>query len=271
MADSLKKLLITGAFITLIAGYSAECSEMVASLREADRLYQIGRYEQAIEVAGKFIEFSPENLEAMLILGMSHFNSGDYPEARQWFRKALKKQRKNILASQYLELIREIEHRYGPFSENIDLARTSKDPQVSGQAFKKGWFGHGFPKESEPTRQYFDPGKNIPAPIALEVKAPLEKVLIEQSVAEMAKEAFSNKLFVKSYLFYSQLLDASPENRTYLLGKAESAFMLERFDEVIKTLGPIMLFGKEKSFSPQELKLANKLIDQSRLKINSLK
>ncbi len=257
--------------MTMFSGLPAKSSEMVATLREADRLYQNGRYEQAIEMAGKFVEFSPDSLEAMLILGMSHFNSGNYPEAKQWFRQALKKKRRNVIASQYLDLIREIEHRYGPFSSNINLARTSEDPQIAGQAFKKGWFGHGFPKESEPTRQYFDRNKNIPAPIALEVKAPVEKMLIEQSVAQMAQDAFSKKLFVKSYLFYSQLLDASPENRNYLLGKAESAFMLERYDEVIKTLGPIMLFGKEKSFSPQELKQANDLINKSRNKIGNLK
>lgn len=266
-----EKMLRAAAFLLLLPVFTVFSAEMPTSLREADRLYQVGRYDQAIALATKFIEFSPQNLEATLIIGMSQFNQKNYPEAKAWFRRALKLKAKNLLAKQYLDLIQEIEHRQGPFSSNFTIAQSSDDRLEAGNAFKKGWFGHGFPKESPPTKKYFDPEKNLPAPIALEVPPPVEKILVEKSVAKMAKEAFTAKLFVKAYLFYSQLLSTSPGNRTYLLGKAESAFELERFEEVVKILGPIMLFQQEKSFSPDELKLANNLLNQARLKINSLR
>lgn len=271
MTDSFKKVLLVGLCVTMFSELPVKSSDMIAPLRKADQLYQNGRYEQAIEIANKFIEFAPDSLEAMVILGMAHFNLGNYLEAKQWFRKILKKKQKNIIANQYLELIREIEHRYGLFSINIDLTCASKDPLIAEQAFKKAWFGHGFPKESEPTRQFYNCDKNTTASITLEIKAPKEKMLIEQSIAQIAQDAFVKKLFVKSYLLYSQLLAVNPENHSYLFGKAESAFMLQRYDEVIKLLAPVMLLGKETSFTPQELKKAKDLINKSRNKIGSLK
>ncbi|MEW6711817.1 MAG: tetratricopeptide repeat protein, partial [Candidatus Riflebacteria bacterium] len=227
-----------------------------------------GYYRQAILTAGKFIEISPDSVDAMLIIAMSHFNEKDYVNAREWFRKVARQKPRNPIARKYIALIQEIEHRYGPFSNELSQALVSNDHMVSTTAFKKGWFGHGFPEESKPTVEYFDSDKNIPAPIAIEVPAPVEKVLMETSVANMAQDAFKNQMFLKSYLFYSQLLSASPGNRNYLLRKAESALKLERYAEVVKILGPVMLARDEKSFSPEELKLADELLLKARKQIS---
>ncbi len=83
----------------------------------------------------------------------------------------------------------------------------------------------------------------------------------------MAQAAFKKKLFLKSYLFYSQLLAANPQNREYLLGKARSAFHMKRFADVIKTLGPIMLAGKKSTFSQNEYNEARKMIQVARQKV----
>lgn len=255
---------------SLILSWPVLAKEMPASLREAGRLYEIGRYNQAIDAAKRFNHISPENLESMLIIGMGHFNLHEYAQARDWFRKAAKKSPQNQIARQYIDLIREVEHRFGPFSSDYSLAQGTEDPQKSKEAFKKGWFGHSFPEESQPTNGYFDPIKNLQAPIALEVEAPVEKILVEKTVEKMASEALSGGIFLKAYLFYSQLLQASPENRSYLLGKAESAIKLRRYEEVLRSLGPIMLAPDQKSFSPKELKHAENLLNEARAKLSEL-
>ncbi len=260
-----KRLFAIGLFSMC---FSAAVAELPATLREADRLYQAGHYRQAIHTAGKFIEISPGNVDAMLIIAMSYFNENDYVNACEWFRKVARQKPRNPIAKKYIALIQEIEHRYGPFSTEISQALASNDQMISTAAFKKGWFGHGFPKESNPTVNYFDPGKKFPAPIAIEVPAPIEKILMETSVANMAQDAFNKQMFLKSYLFYSQLLSASPGNRNYLLRKAESALKLERYAEVVKILGPVMLARDEKSFSPEELKLADELLLKARQQIS---
>lgn len=262
--------LKTFASLTLLATTLVSPSfgkEMPTSLREANRLYQAGQFSAAISLAKKSVVYAPEDVQAMLILGMSYFNEKNYPEARDWFRKAVQRKPKHPIARKYIGLIQEIEHRYGPFSSSLSTAQESKDPTISGEAFKKGWFGHSFPKESEKAKDYFEPEKHKPARIALEVDAPLEKILIEKSVASMAKEAFDSKLFLKSYLFYSQLLAANPNNRSYLVGKAGAAFHMKRYQEVIKTLGPMMLAADDKSFSKLELKQARGLMQAARKKL----
>jgi tetratricopeptide (TPR) repeat protein len=206
----------------------------------------------------------------MLIIGMSHFNQNDYPQARDWFRKAVRKSPRHPIATRYIALLQEIEHRFGPFSTDIATAQESADPVISGEAFKKGWFGHGFPHESPKTDKYFDPAKNIPAPVALEVEPPIKKILIEKSVAKMADEAFQNKLYLKSYLFYSQLLSAEPQNRKYLLGKADSAFQLKRYDEVVQILGPIMLAATPEKLENEDMQKAQKLMQAAREKVYSM-
>ncbi|GAB4273957.1 MAG: hypothetical protein Kow0029_13970 [Candidatus Rifleibacteriota bacterium] len=261
------KTILTATFLSCMLSQCLTAGELSASLREASRLYQAGQYSAAISVAEKVNEYSPESVEAMLIIGMSHFNSKNYVDAKTWFRKALNKSPRHPIAVRYVSLIKEIEHRYGPFSSDLISARASEDPVKKGEAFKKSWFGHSFPKESEKTSDYFDQSKKIPAPIALEVEPPIEKILVEKSVARMANEAFAEKRFLKSYLFYSQLLSANPGNRSYLIGKAKSAFALKRYQEVIKILGPILMAAEEKSFSEPEFKLAKDLIQKARKQI----
>ncbi len=151
--------------------------ELPASLREASRLYQTSNYSQAISLAEKVIKFSPDNTEAMLIIAMSNFNLEKYAIAKDWLRKVSKRQKNHPVAQQYIALIQEIEHRYGPFSQ--DMAMESNDPLHSGKAFKRGWFGHAFPHESKKTSEVFSKTKPKTAPIALEVEPPVEKILME--------------------------------------------------------------------------------------------
>ncbi|MGM0598755.1 MAG: tetratricopeptide repeat protein [Candidatus Rifleibacteriota bacterium] len=243
--------------------------ELSRTLREADRLYQTGNYEAAINKAEKAVKISPANLQANLIMGMSYFNNKNYVKARVCFRKAAKIAPEHPIVRRYIDVIQEIEHRYGPFSQSIIAQKESSDPVTTNNAFKKAWFGHSFPTESAPKEEYFDPAKNVPAPVALEVEAPIKRILIKNTVADMAQKALKEKKYLKSYLFYSQLSSSEPSNREYILGKAKSAFQLKRYDEVIKIIGPIIL-ASDKSFKNKELhQQAKNLLKEARTKLYS--
>ncbi len=244
-------------------------SEMTATLREASRLYQGRQFDEAVAAARQFLAYSPDNLEAMLLIAMSRFNQKNYSEASEWLQKVARIDRNHPVARHYITLLQEIEHRKGPFATDLLTAKASTDRRTAGEAFKKAWFGHSFPEESLPTPVYFDSNKDKIAPVAIEVPPPIEKVLAEKAVAKMAEQAFSDGVFVKAYLFYSQLLAANPNNRSYLLGKAGSALRMKRFNEVIKILGPVMLARDEKSFTSEELKLADRLMLMARQRISS--
>jgi tetratricopeptide (TPR) repeat protein len=244
--------------------------ELSRTLREADRLYQSGNYQQAITLAQKAVKIDSSNLQANLIMGMSYFNGKNYVKARACFRKAAQINAKHPIVRRYIRVIQEIEHRYGPFSQSIIAQKESSDPVTRNNAFKKAWFGHSFPSESAPREDYFDPAKNLPAPVALEVEAPIERILIKNTVANMAQKALKEQKYLKSYLFYSQLNSSEPANREYILGKAKSAYELKRYNEVIKILGPIIL-ASGKNFKNKELyQQAKVLLKEARARLYAL-
>ena len=266
----LKKIMPATLLLMYMGSLPGISFELNKTLREADRLYQTGNYLEAISKAEKAAEINPSNFQANLILGMSHFNNKNYVQARTYFRKAAQTNSSHPIVRRYIAVIREIEHRYGPFSQSIIAQKESTDEVVRNNAFKKAWFGHSFPSESAPKEEYFDQTKNIPAPVALEVEAPIERILVKNTVADMAQKAFKDKKYIKSYLFYSQLNASEPANREFILGKAKSAFQLNRFEEVIKILGPVILASgkifKNKNFYKQ----AQTLLKEARTKLYSL-
>lgn len=278
MAEHFRKILALACFSLLIVAGS-EAAKPGPSLREASRYYQTKNYTQAIQIAGKSLEYSKNDVDAMLIMAMSYFNSHNYTEAKAWFRRIIQLKPAHPVAKEYIQLIRELEHRFGPFKSDMTVEMQSKDPVISGEGFKRAWFGHTFPEESQPLHSRTDTkepsskqsvsinASETVAEIALDVEPPLEKVLAEKTVASMAQEALKSKMFLKSYLFFSQLAAHNPDNRSYIIGKAESAFHMKRYDEVIKALGPIMLASDKKGFKKDEYKAAQKLLDAARKKL----
>jgi tetratricopeptide (TPR) repeat protein len=275
-----KNLLLIVLGLLFITGSDIEAREPGVSLREASKLYQAQNYQQAIQIAEKTLEYSQNNVEAMLIAAMSHFNNHDYAKSRTWLRKIIKLKPSHPIAKEYIRLIQELEHRFGPFKSDMLDSMQAKDPIISGEAFKRGWFGPSFPKESDPIRpgsastlpthgisSSSSPVASSSAKIALEVDPPLERVLAEKTVAKLAKDAFEQELYLKSYLFYSQLAAHNPKNRSYLIKKAQSAFHMKRYSEVVKTLGPIMLGLDQQTFPKQEYEAAKKLLEDSRKKL----
>lgn len=233
--------------------------ELEPSLREADRLYQSGRYEEAAAKAYQIHRFFPEDLQTLIVLGMSDYNAGNYLKATDWFKLADKRAPKHPLVQRYIALLREIEYRHGPLSANPDR-KPATDKYESAVFYKRGYFGPGFTIPSGAVTETY-----ATAPLALPTPhPPTDSILSETIVAEVADKAFKENNFQKSFLFYSQLLASSPGNRRYLMGKASSAFHMKRYREVIESLGPILAVPQPQGFSPEELALANNLLQQSR-------
>lgn len=262
MSSKHKSNIVVAAMLFCVAPLMG--LELEPSLREADRLYQNGRYEEAAAKAFQIHRFFPEDFQALLVLGMSDFNAGNFLKAADWFKLADKRSPKHPLVQRYVALLREIEYRHGPLSANPDR-KPATDKYESAVFFKRGFFGPGFTTTSGAVNETY-----ATAPLALPTPyPPTESILSETIVAEIADQAFKENNYQKSFLFYSQLLASNPGNRRYLLGKASSAFHMKRYREVIESLGPILAVPQPQGFSAEESALAKNLLLQSRQEVFS--
>ena len=226
-------ILIAIAAVSLAAMPQANCTEMSRSLREAEKLYQKGKYSEASDKAREFQKLYPDNLQALIILGMSDFYLNNYKSSKAWFKKAQKQSPNHPIITRYLELLRELEYRSGTFSIEPS-EKEMNDPQVSADFYKRGYFGHAYPVTSvsdEPgaSSQLMEPvlikepissaAIRLPSDLALPTPYPsVESLFSSDSYMEqMAREAMEEGKYQKSYLFYSQLAASQPKNRTYLI------------------------------------------------------
>ena len=79
-----KKLYAVALLVFAVAVLSAQSQET-----EALRLYNNGKYQQAIEQCKKELEASPENLDAYTILCWALIKKGQYREAEYWATEGL--------------------------------------------------------------------------------------------------------------------------------------------------------------------------------------
>ena len=254
----MKRALLFSLIAAIIAAASLSGSELEERLREANRLYYAGRYPEAKGYALDFHRFFPEDLNAIALLGMTTFASKEYDEAKKWFRMLLQKKPKHPVALRYAALIQEIEHRKGSVSFD-PVERTKNDSYETARDFKRGWFGPSFPVFSgEPA--------NVPlAQTALPTPYPTEPDLTtNNTVATIARQALNEENFIKAYLFYAQLLEADRGNRSFLLGKAEAAFHMKRYREVVQIIGPYLASENPTGFTPEELIKADELLTSSK-------
>ncbi len=281
-----KKPLKKAVFIALMA-FSAQLSgaELSPSLREAERLYQSGRFEEASVKALEIHRYFPEDFQTLLVLGMSDFHAGNYLKASDWFRSAARKSPRHPIVLRYTELLREIEYRTGPFSRDPDRQNLA-DGKTTAEFYKRGYFGPSTPVTSDMENQWarttslepvlirqplpgtatiFAEIERPPSELALPTPYPsLESILSSEAVAEMAEKALENKEYQKSYLFFSQLVASAPQNRRYLIGKAEAAFHMKRYRQVLEILGPMVAAGTSTGFSELQAKKIQQLMEDSR-------
>ncbi len=282
MINNPKKILVF--LLLLTAVNSANSTEMPRSLREAERLYQKGKYSEACDKALEFQKLYPDNLQALIILGMSSFYLNDFKNSKNWFKKAQKQSSNHPIVTKYLELLRELEYRSGSFSvepiEQVTSDPQIRDPQVTAEFYKRGYFGHAFPKTSETN----NPGAStnlmepvlIKEPIASETLRqpsdlalptpypPVEYLLSSENYMEqMAREALESGKYHKAYLFYSQLSASEPKNRLYLISKAEAAFKMKRYSKVLEILVPISSKSSLDTLSEIQRDKVKKMLEES--------
>ncbi|OGK05899.1 MAG: hypothetical protein A2W80_12840 [Candidatus Riflebacteria bacterium GWC2_50_8] len=236
--------------------------ELQPQLREAERLYQSGRYQDAAREADKLLKFFPDDLQALLVAGMSEYNSGNYLAAQQHFKRAHARSPRHPVVVEYVALLREIEYRSGSLSQNPQF-QDSNNEYETARYFKRGYFGPGFTYSSASLP---DPGIAT-AEVALPTPhPPVESIFKIAPVVSIAESSFAAGNYHKSYLFYSQLLAADPTNRRYLMGRAESAFHMKRFRQVIDMLGPLLAAPERHGFSEAEIEKARQLLSDARQK-----
>lgn len=230
--------------------------EMPRSLREAEHLYQNGKYEEASDKALEFQKLYPDNLQALLILGMSDFYLNDFESSKNWFLKAQRKSPKHPIVTKYLNLLRELEYRSGIFSIEPSQKILDDDPMVKAEFFKKGYFTHAFPKESEVNHPGAPVGPLEPillkepvatitmrleSDLALPIPYPdLERLFSDtEYVEKMADEAMKDHKYKKAMLLYSQLYRSNPDKPKYLISQADAEFHMKRYQRVLDLLTPI--------------------------------
>lgn len=243
---------------------SLNAAELSFQHREAERLYNNGDYAAANKKAELLLQYFPNDLQALIIAGRSQFYRENYLEAGKLFVRAMKQSPRHPIILRYSELLQEINYR-----TNIGAKITFDDLEPSqytrAEYFKRGYFGTGFTHLSRPA---IDPPTTAPT-VLLTPYPSQESILTNNFVEYLAKKAYKEGNYHKAYLFYGQLLASNPNNRGYLLGKAESSFYMKRYKQVIKIIGPISTATGLSGFLPDEKIRAEKLIDLSRSKIYS--
>ena len=296
-----KNAVCLAIFSLFIAVSQLLAVEMPRSLRKAEKLYQNGKYKEASKEALKFQQSSPDNLQCLIILGMSDFYLNDYKSSKKWFKRAKELSKKHPIATRYLDLLRELEYKSGTFGiEPSDTDLT--DPEVSGKYFKRAFFGTAFPVESKPNEM--EKKAHLLEPVMLEpvviknnkiifesasetaeikvseskpiysyeatesAKIEDQNSIIENSAATdymtiMAKEAMKEQKYEKAYLFYSQLLASQPKNRLYAISKAEAAYHLKKYSTVLSILTPISSKSSLATLSEEDRAKMKSLIEKS--------
>ncbi len=263
------KFILTLFFAGLSA--SVLSAELDSELRTASQLYQTGRLDQARQILEKYDEFFPKNLELCLLMGRIEFEQKNYIAATNYFKIVDQQQPNHPLLRHYKRLLAEVNHRTG-YSEGFTMKTSSQTPVKTAKEFKRGWFGPNFTNTSEPMKTPAPvPSAPMPksptytvAPTALSTPhPPQDRILYGETISKMAEKALKDGLYIKAYLFYSQLQQSDPNFRSYTIGKSEAAFHMKRYKEVINMLGPLRSTNPD-SFTSVQLEKVDQLLTESR-------
>jgi tetratricopeptide (TPR) repeat protein len=250
-------MLFCHAGLPIIAG------ELPRPLREATMLLQQQRLEEARQEALAFHRAYPRHIEALLLLGRIDLAAHLLREARTWFRLASAIDARHPLVRQYQKFFAEYEHRRG-FLESNPTPLPNADPHHASTWFRRGWFGPGFPLLSAPVgRSSVPPSGTMSEPVPTPPESSVASVvpvgpsqrakefiahppfftlepvlsagtlgpLVRHSLARDADDALRNRVYLKAYLLYSDLVRGYPGEGAFRLGKARAAYGMGRFAE----------------------------------------
>lgn len=68
-----------------------------AQIEAADLYYQIGRYNEAIELLLKANQLQPNDYRTITLLGMVNLDAGKYDAAERWYRAAMKMKSDDVM------------------------------------------------------------------------------------------------------------------------------------------------------------------------------
>ncbi|HOT27415.1 MAG TPA: tetratricopeptide repeat protein [Candidatus Ozemobacteraceae bacterium] len=228
------------------AAVAAEGGELTSSLRTASELYRTGRTDAAREEALSFQRYFPDNVEALVLLGLIEFEAGRYSDSKQWFRSASLKAPRHPVVRRYRKLLDELEYRNGPF-DIFPLPLPGHDEGETAKRFRKAWFG---PVPAASVGEIRPPGlepvlSRDPLWVS-ETAAPQELPgggssgeEYETAGGAALKEAF----YLKSYIMYSQAVARQPDHGPSRLGLARAAIQMGKFGEALDVLSPLLSIG----------------------------
>lgn len=75
---------------------AAEPTNTTAMKELANEYSRAGHYRKASETQARIVELEPDNVDALLALGVAHFNMDDLPTAEKHWNEVLKKDPKNV-------------------------------------------------------------------------------------------------------------------------------------------------------------------------------
>ncbi len=258
----------------------AQAKELVPSLRKAERLYEKGFYEKAAKKADEYIAYFPNDVQARIIAGMSYYHMGSYVESIDNFVIAEQKQPKNPIVVRYIKMLRELEYRSEPFVLDPEI-KAKVDPLQTAEFYKRNFWSPK-PTELSPkieknpfSADNLEPhlmtipneGRNVKLITVLPPEIPAKMLTGEETMLGMAKRALKEGQYLKSYLFYSQLNASKNKVGEYLLGKAESAYGLRRYTQVLELLSPCFATSEVNMWPVEIRDRAEILIASARLKV----
>lgn len=231
--------------------------------RKAESLCHAGNYKEASKKADAILKYFPNDVYALIIKGKSEFYQEHYLKAGECFAKAYKKAPNHPVVRQYVKLLREIDYKMGT-GASIGTDRLLKSsPIAQAEFFKRGYFGSGGTSLSGKALS-----RSKTAPTALKTPYPSqESILSETPVAYLANKALNEGNYNKAYLLFGQLIAVNRSNKAYLLGRAEAAFHMKRYRQVIKLLSPALADKNFDKLLPEQKEKAEYLLSNARGKL----
>lgn len=249
------------------------CGELSESLRDAAEKYRSGRYSEARVIAESHYKAFPKDIEGLLILARIEFALKNLKTSRMLIRQASAVNPKHPLVIDFRKIFDEYEHRHG-ILESDPQPIPVPDKTVTYDRYKRAWFGPAFPSLSARIEPASASSEIIQTPSEASRKYSSSSPGTDptDSVERLAEKAMNDKLYFKAYLYYSQLArEAASQERiaNLTLEKAQAAFHMGRYKEVVSLLENIRNFFAQNSTLQSQSSRAGELLEKSMEMLNS--
>jgi tetratricopeptide (TPR) repeat protein len=199
--------------------YGQETEEGIEALNQGNTLYELGRYEEAIEYYDRALAIDPSNIKALNDKGLSLYYSGRYEEAIEYSDRALAIDPNNVIALITKGLCLHKLERYEEAMEYYDRA-LALDPNNISALSNKGVSQNNLGRYEEAI-EYFDRALSIEP----------------NNVSILGNKGVSLKnlgRYEEAIEYYDRVLAIDPNNISALSNKGLSLNNLGRYEEAIE-------------------------------------